>query len=147
MTRIANLFLVIAIALTLGGCASLAPPAATAPAPHFDGVYQLTYSNTGSTLYYRFLPGGVVLTARSNAPAADVLSALESGNYGSIEVNSGTWSLEGDSLRVGVTESTVSYDSRFDLRPDGSIALQGMTRTFEFRPLPGADNSLDLSTR
>lgn len=133
------------LASLLTGCASLsgAPVAAT---PHLDGVYRLTYGNGGDTLYYRFQADGVVLAARSDAPPADVVAALESGNYGSIEVNPGKWAMVDGALQVSVTERTVSYDSRFDLRADGVLALRGMQRTFDFLRDGGAGGH-ELSTR
>ncbi|MFP5440559.1 MAG: hypothetical protein ACLGHJ_03635 [Gammaproteobacteria bacterium] len=143
--RLYTAFLVIAVAGLLAGCASLsgAPAAAT---PHFDGVYRLTYGNGGDTLYYRFLADGVVLATRSDAPPSDVAAALESGDYGNLEVNPGKWTIVDGALQVSVTERTVSYDSRFDLRADGAIALRGMQRTFDFLP-EGASGGHEISTR
>lgn len=130
----------------LTGCASLSGSPAAAATPHFDGVYRLTYGNGGDTLYYRFQADGVVLAARSDAPPADVVAALKSGDYGRIEVNPGKWSVVDGALQVSVTERTVSYESRFDLRADGGLALRGMQRTFDFLP-EGAAAGHEFSTR
>lgn len=143
--RLLTAFLAVALAGLLAGCASLsgAPVAAT---PNLDGVYRLTYGNGGDTLYYRFQADGVVLAARSDAPPAEVVAALESGDYGSIEVNPGKWTMVDGALQVSVTERTVSYDSRFDLRADGVIALRGMQRTFDFLR-EGGTVGREISTR
>lgn len=116
--------------LCLAGCAST--PTADAGivyAPSYDGVYRLTYSASGSALYYRFYADGVVLSARTDAPAVDVLASLVPGNA---DASRGNWSAGRGELRIGVDEGTVRYDSRFDIRPDGRIALRGLPRAFEF---------------
>lgn len=144
--RLLSTFLAAALAGLLGGCAAMAEKQ-TAASPKLDGVYRLNYGNNGDTLYYRFQADGVVLSARSDAPAADVAAALASGDYERIEVNPGSWALEDGALQVSVTERTVSYDSRFDLQADGVIALRGMQRTFDFLPDNGAASARELSTR
>jgi len=123
--------LVIAVLASLSGCAS-APrdvSATAASEPMYDGIYRLAYSASGNALYYRFYPGGVVVSLRSDAPAADVFASL---NLDNDKASRGSWSASDGELRVGVEEGSVTYDSRFDLRANGRIALRGLPRTFEF---------------
>jgi len=129
---------VIATAALVGGCASAPKNDATVVyAPNFDGIYRLAYSSTGSALYYRFYPDGIVVSARSDAPAIEIFSTLTLENA---NTSRGTWSATDGELRIGVDEGTVSYDSRFDIRPDGRIALRGLPRTFEFVQTDAAGN-------
>lgn len=137
MARILIAALLMATALFTAGCASKGTQAnsAAVPAqPKFDGVYRLAYAGTGQALYYRFFADGVVLSARSDAPMPDVIDSLELANA---DTSRGTWRAAGSELRVGVNEGTVWYDSRFDLRPDGRIALRGLPRSFDFIGLDG----------
>lgn len=114
--------------LLLGACAST-PRADIVYAPHYDGIYRLAYSTDGSALYYRFYPEGVMVSARSDSPANDVLATLTLENA---NTSRGTWQAASGELRVGVDEGSVSYESRFDIQPDGRIALRGLPRSFEF---------------
>ena len=124
------LFVVAALATALlAGCASTPKVDDVVYAPHFNGIYRLAYSNTGNALYYRFYDDGLVISARSDAPATDVFNELTLENA---NVSRGTWTANAGELRVGVDEGTVSYDSRFDIRADGRIALRGLPRSFEF---------------
>lgn len=142
MARRLTLLLSLLTALLAGGCATL-PQQPVALSPHFDGVYRLSYSGSGSALYYRFFADGTVLSARSEAPAFTVIQRLSPDN----EVTSrGTWQVQSGELRIGVDEGTVSYDSRFQLREDGRIALLGLPRAFEFIPFDGQGQAL-LSRR
>lgn len=130
MTRRISAILASLVLLCLAGCASTpkAEPGVVY-APNYDGVYRLAYSATGSALYYRFYADGIVLSARTDAPAGDVLGSLVPANA---DASRGNWSAENGELRIGVDEGTVRYDSRFDIRPDGRIALRGLPRAFEF---------------
>jgi hypothetical protein len=119
------------LATLLVGCATI-PQQPVASNPNFDGIYRLSYSGTGSALYYRFYADGVVLSARSDAPFADIIAGLDLANS---DASRGTWAAHNGELRVGIDEGTVWYDSRFDLRADGRIALRGLPRTFDFIPL------------
>jgi hypothetical protein len=121
----------IAVFASLSGCAS-APrdvSAAVASEPMYDGIYRLAFTASGNALYYRFYPGGVVVSVRSDAPAADVFASLSLENE---KASRGNWTASDGELRVGVEEGSVTYDSRFDLRANGRIALRGLPRTFEF---------------
>ena len=138
------------VALCAAACALLtacaAAPARNADivyAPNYDGIYRLAYSATGSALYYRFYPDGVVVSARTEAPASEILTTLTLENA---NTSRGNWSATNGELRVGVDEGTVWYDSRFDIRPDGRIALRGLPRAFEFIHTDTAGNVL-ASTR
>lgn len=124
----------LAAAALLTACAST-PQAPVAQSPNFDGIYRLSYSNTGGALYYRFFPEGIVLSARSDAPAADIVTSLTLENA---NTSRGTWTASNGELKVGVNEGSVWYDSRFDLRGDGRIALRGLPRNFEFFRADGA---------
>ncbi|MFZ5757389.1 MAG: hypothetical protein ACOY3X_10830 [Pseudomonadota bacterium] len=134
--------LVIAAAALLAACAAT-PQAPVAQNPHFDGIYRLSYSNTGGALYYRFYPEGIVLSARSEAPATDVVGTLTLENA---NTSRGTWSATNGELKVGVNEGTVWYDSRFDINGDGRIALRGLPRNFEFLPTD-RDGNIAVSSR
>ncbi|MFP5383166.1 MAG: hypothetical protein ACLGHG_03760 [Gammaproteobacteria bacterium] len=128
MARPLSLILASVLALMLGACASQ-PQDPVSQNPNFDGIYRLAFSGTGSALYYRFYNDGSVLSARSDAPVFDIVDMLKADNA---DVSRGTWSARAGELRIGVDEGTVSYDSRFDLRGDGRIALRGLPRSFEF---------------
>lgn len=117
-----------AAAFLLTACAT-APKEAVVASPNFDGVYRLAYAANGGALYYRFYPEGIVLSARTDAPTADVLPVLTLENA---NVSRGKWTAANGEVKVGVNEGDISYDSRFDLRPDGRIALHGLPRAFEF---------------
>lgn len=133
----------IAASALLSGCASSPKEqAAVVYAPNYDGIYRLTYSSTGSSLYYRFFPEGVVVSARADAPAEDVMRTLTLENA---NTSRGTWSASNGELRIGVDEGTVSYESRFDLRQNGRIALRGLPRNFEFIRTDSAGN--EIATR
>lgn len=123
-------------ALALAGCAST-PKADVVYEPNYDGIYRLAYSTDGGALYYRFYQGGIVVSARSDAPASDVLATLTLENA---NTSRGNWRASAGELRVGVDEGTVSYESRFDIRTDGRIALRGLPRSFEFLRTDGAGN-------
>jgi hypothetical protein len=130
--------LLIAVAASLSGCASAPRTDTTAVyEPNYDGVYRLSYSAAGNALYYRFYPGGVVISARSEAPADEIISNL---NLESAKVSRGSWSAGNGELRVGIEEGTVTYDSSFDIRQNGRIALRGLPRSFEFLKLDAAGN-------
>lgn len=122
----------VVVLASLSGCAS-APrsdvSATAASEPMYDGIYRLAYSAAGNALYYRFYPGGVVVSVRSDAPAADVFASL---NLENDKASRGNWSASDGELRIGVEEGSVTYDSRFDLRANGRIALRGLPRSFEF---------------
>lgn len=121
----------VVVLASLSGCAS-APrdvSATVASEPMYDGIYRLAYSAAGNALYYRFYPGGVVVSVRSDAPAADVFASL---NLDNAKASRGSWSASDGELRIGVEEGSVTYDSSFDLRANGRIALRGLPRTFEF---------------
>lgn len=129
IARILTAFL-IALSAALSGCAGAPQNDVTVNVePNYDGIYRLGYSAAGGALYYRFYPGGVVLSTRTDAPAADIYDALTVENA---RASRGTWSSSEGELRVGVEEGTVTYDSRFDIRPGGRIALRGLPRSFEF---------------
>lgn len=144
---------IIATTLLLTACAGKGPryfaaihddavvDAANNAAPGYDGIYRLAYSNTGDALYYRFYTGGILLSARTDAPASTVLSMLTLENA---NTSRGTWRVANSELRVEVEEGTVSYSSRFAIRGDGRIALMGLPRHFEF--IRTGDNST-LSAR
>lgn len=140
---VATLIAAVFLALGLGGCASIQNNDATIVyTPHFDGVYRLTYSANGGSLYYRFFPEGVVLSARTDAPPEEILRSL---TLDDASASRGTWSASNGELRIGVDEGTVSYDSRFDIRQDGRIALRGLPRNFEF--IRTDDAGKELATR
>lgn len=126
-------FALLAACALLAGCASqksLSPVASDAVlAPHYDGIYRLSYNANGSALYYRFYPDGNVVSARSDAPAAYIFGTLTLENA---STSRGTWSVSNEELRVAVEEGTVWYDSKFEIRGNGRIALSGLPRSFEF---------------
>lgn len=123
-------------ALLLTACAST-PPADVAYTPNYDGIYRLAYNTSGGALYYRFYSDGIVVSARSDAPADKVLATLTLENA---NTSRGKWTASNGELHVGVDEGTVSYDSRFDIRTDGRIALRGLPRSFEFIHTDAAGN-------
>lgn len=124
--------LMVALALvTLAGCSSQSARTDVAADPLFNGVYRLAYSGTGQALYYRFYPDGVVLSARSDAPADLVIGTLDTA---AADTSRGQWQAGDGQLRVSVDEGTVRYESRFDIDADGRIALRGLPRTFDFIP-------------
>lgn len=143
----------LAITLLLGSfllmaCATITP--AVSAKPHFDGTYRLVFGGTGKALYYRFLSDGTLYASRTEAPPGDVIAAMrngEDGKDGEFKVNVGTWRVDGDALMIGVTETTTSYNTRFDIQTDGDIALAGMPSTFEFVPDVPASQGRDISTR
>ena len=123
-------------ALLLTACAS-APQDDLVYSPNYDGIYRLAYSANGGALYYRFYSDGIVISARSDAPADKVLATLTLENA---NTSRGNWTAANGELRVGVNEGSVSYDSRFDIRGDGRIALRGLPRSFEFIHTDAAGN-------
>lgn len=142
MVRRLVLSLFAVLALALSGCASLQNADVVAN-PNFDGVYRLTYAGNGASLYYRFYADGVVVSARSEGMAQDIIETLDVANA---DVSRGKWAAHQGELRIGVDEGTVWYDSRFDIRPDGRIALRGLSRAFEYIPFDGEGQPL-LSRR
>lgn len=123
-------------ALLLTACAS-APREDLVYTPNYDGIYRLAYSSNGGALYYRFYSDGIVVSARSDAPADQVFSTLTLENA---NTSRGSWSAGNGELHIGVNEGTVWYDSRFDIRTDGRIALRGLPRSFEFIRTDAAGN-------
>jgi hypothetical protein len=117
--------------LMLAGCSSHATRSDVAADPLFNGVYRLAYSGTGQALYYRFYPDGIVLSARSDAPADLVIGTLDSS---ATDTSRGQWQASDGQLRVSVDEGTVRYESRFDINAGGRIALRGLPRAFDFIP-------------
>ena len=105
--------------------------------PNYDGIYRLTYSASGGALYYRFYADGFVVSVRTSAlPAGDVYNTLTLENA---NTSRGKWSAGNNGeLRIAIDEGTVWYDSRFDIRADGRIALHGLQRSFEFIPATAA---------
>ena len=127
--------------LLLTACAS-APQPDVAYTPNYDGIYRLAYSSNGGALYYRFYSDGIVVSARSDAPASDIFSTLTLENA---NTSRGNWTASNGELHVGVNEGAVSYDSRFDIRTDGRIALRGLPRSFEFIRTDAAGNAVASS--
>lgn len=128
MARRLSLVVIVAFAGLLAACAT-APKKPVVYQPDYDGVYRLAFSASGSALYYRFFPNGTVLSARSDAPVPDVVAGLTLDNE---NASRGNWNAADGEIHVGVSEGTVSYDSRFDIRDDGRIALHGLPRAFQF---------------
>ena len=141
MVRRLSLVVIVAFAGLLAACAT-APKQPVVYQPDFNGVYRLAYSASGSALYYRFFPNGTVLSSRSDAPAADVIAGLTLDNE---NANRGRWTAANGEIHVGVSEGTVSYDSRFDIRNDGRIALHGLPRAFQF--LRTGESLAEVSSR
>lgn len=125
-------------ALLLSACASTGQKDVVYT-PNYDGIYRLTYSTNGGALYYRFYADGLVVSARTSAlPAGDVYNTLTLENA---NTSRGKWSAGNGELRIAIDEGTVWYDSRFDIRTDGRIALRGLPRSFEFIPAAAAGDA------